>query len=66
VTAYTAGSAFAEFMEKDKGQLAAGMLADLTVLSADLFAVPAEQLPSLTSVMTMVGGKIVHDAGTIH
>lgn len=66
VTAYTAGSAFAEFQEKRKGQLAPGMLADLAVLSADLFTVPASQLPGLHSVLTMVGGKIVHDAGAIH
>ena len=66
VTAYTAGSAFAEFQEQQKGQLASGMLADLAVLSADLFTVPVPQLPSLQSVWTMVGGKVVHDAGVIH
>ncbi len=66
VTAYTSGSAFAEFQEKDKGQLAVGMLADLAVLSADLFTVPVAQLPSLHSVLTMVGGKIAHDTGAIH
>lgn len=66
VTAYTAGSAFAEFQEQQKGQLAPGMLADLAVLSADLFTVPVPQLPSLQSVWTMVGGKVVHDAGVIH
>jgi predicted amidohydrolase YtcJ len=66
VTAYTAGSAFAEFQEQQKGQLAPGMLADLAVLSADLFTVPLPQLPSLQSVWTMVGGKVVHDAGVIH
>ena len=66
VAAYTAGSAFAEFQERQKGQLAPGMLADLAVLSADLFAVPVPQLPALHSVWTMVGGKVVHDAGVIH
>ena len=66
VTAYTAGSAFAEFQEQQKGQLAPGMLADLAVLSGDLFTVPLPQLPSLQSVWTMVGGKVVHDAGVIH
>jgi predicted amidohydrolase YtcJ len=66
VIAYTAGAAFAEFKEKETGQLAAGMLADLAVLSADLFTVPAQELPSLTSVLTIIGGKIVHDNGSIH
>ena len=66
VAAYTAGAAFAEFKEKEKGQLAVGMLADLTVLSADVFTVPVEQMEAIRSVMTILGGKIVHDNGTIH
>jgi predicted amidohydrolase YtcJ len=66
VAAYTAGSAFAEFKEKEKGQLAVGMLADLTVLSADVFTVPVEQMGAIRSVMTIFGGKIVHDNGSIH
>lgn len=66
VTAYTAGSAFAEFQEEQKGQLARGMLADLAILSADLFTVPVPQLPALHSVLTMIGGRIVHDTGVIH
>ncbi|WP_133271522.1 amidohydrolase [Hymenobacter radiodurans] len=40
VQAYTAGSAYAEFAEKDKGTLAVGKLADLAVLSQDIFSVP--------------------------
>jgi len=63
VIAYTAGSAFAEFHEKDKGQLAPGMLADLAVLSADLFTIPAQQLPGVKSELTMIGGKIVYQSG---
>lgn len=65
VTAYTAGSAFAEFQEKQKGQLAVGMLADLAVLSADLFSVPVPEMEAIRSVLTMLGGTIVHDAGAI-
>ena len=65
VTAYTRGSAFAEFTEREKGQLAVGMLADLAVLSADLFTAPPGQIPAITSVLTMVGGKPVHDTGVI-
>lgn len=66
VMAYTTGSAFAEFQEKDKGQLAVGMLADLAVLSADLFTVPVGEMEAIRSVMTMLGGRIVHEAGVIH
>ena len=65
VTAYTRGSAFAEFTEREKGQLAVGMLADLAVLSADLFTALPGQIPAITSVLTMVGGKPVHDTGVI-
>ncbi len=60
--AYTAGAAFAEFEESRKGTLATGMLADLAVLSQDVFSVAPDQLPKTTSVMTVVGGKIVWEA----
>jgi len=58
--AYTAGSAYAEFSEGEKGMLAPGHLADLAVLSQDVLdeAVPAQALPGTGSVLTMVGGKI--------
>jgi predicted amidohydrolase YtcJ len=62
VRAYSAGSAYAEFTEREKGSLAAGKLADLTVLSQDIFSVPVPDLPKTQSILTIVGGKIVHDA----
>ncbi len=65
VRAYTRGSAFAEFKEGEKGILAAGMLADLAVLSQDIFRVPVQALPGTTSVLTLVGGRVVHDAGVV-
>ena len=65
VTAYTRGSAFAEFTDREKGQLAVGMLADLAVLSADLFTVANEQISEIRSVLTLVGGGVVHDTGVI-
>ncbi len=57
--AYTRGAAFAEFEEARKGTIAPGMLADLAVLSQDIFAVPPPELPATTSVMTIVGGTVV-------
>ncbi|HEX8429594.1 amidohydrolase [Hymenobacter sp.] len=60
VRAYTVGSAYAEFAEVSKGTLQAGKLADLAVLSADVFSVPAAQLPNLRSVLTIINGKIVY------
>ena len=61
VRSYTYGSAYAEFAEAKKGMLRPGMLADLAVLSQDIFNVPTNALPGTTSVMTIVGGRIVHD-----
>lgn len=65
VLAYTAGSAFAEFAEQEKGRLAPGMLADLCVLSQDIFAVPPGDLPETESVLTLVGGTAAYDAGLL-
>lgn len=65
VDAYTRGSAYAEMMENDKGTIAAGKLADLAILSQDIFRVPADRLPDTVSVMTIVDGKIVYDSATL-
>lgn len=61
VIAYTLTSAYAEFMEKDKGSITVGKLADLAVLSQDIFTVPPPELPKTRAVLTLVGGKIVLD-----
>jgi predicted amidohydrolase YtcJ len=65
VTAYTAGAAYAEFEEDDKGTLTPGKLADLAVLSQDVFSVPVFALPATMSVLTMVGGKIAWSSGAL-
>ena len=65
VAAYTLTSAYAEFAEKDKGSLEPGKLADLAVLSQDIFKVDASDLPKTESVLTLVGGKIVYDGKVI-
>lgn len=62
VRAYTYGSAFAEFAETQKGTLAEGKLADLVVLSQDIFTAPVPELPKTQSILTIVSGKIVYDA----
>jgi predicted amidohydrolase YtcJ len=61
VTAYTRGSAYSEFTEGDKGSLAVGKLADLAILSQDIFTVPVPQLVATRSVFTMIGGRAVLD-----
>jgi predicted amidohydrolase YtcJ len=61
IQAYTLGAAFAEFSEQHKGSVSPGKLADLAVLSQDPLSVPTATLPSLHSVLTIVGGRIVHE-----
>jgi predicted amidohydrolase YtcJ len=60
VSAYTAGAAYAEFQERDKGRLVPGQLADLVVLDQDVFAIPAERLRDAKVETTVVGGRVVH------
>jgi predicted amidohydrolase YtcJ len=59
--AYTAGSAFAEFKEREKGMIVRGQLADLAVLSQDIFEIPREQMPATQSILTFLDGQIVFD-----
>jgi hypothetical protein len=65
VRAATWGSAFAEKTERDKGWLGQGTLADLAILSDDIFAVPDDRLLTIASVLTVVGGTIVYDPGVL-
>jgi hypothetical protein len=65
VIAYTKGAAYAEFKEKEKGTIKKGMLADLAVLSQDIFTIPMQQLPATASVLTIIGGQVVFDAGVV-
>lgn len=60
---WTTGSAWFSGEETRKGRLAPGMYADLAVLSDDLMTVPDDWIRSISSVLTMVGGKIVFAAG---
>lgn len=59
VTAYTRGSAYAEFAERDKGTLTPGKLADLAVLTQDVFTIAPDQLPGTRAALTIVGGRVV-------
>jgi predicted amidohydrolase YtcJ len=60
VTAYTAGSAFAEFQDREKGTLTRGKLADLVILSDDIFSIPPAKLKDVQVLTTVVGGRVVH------
>ena len=61
IAAYTLGSARAEGLETQKGTISPGMLADIAVLSQDIFTAKPDALPATVSVLTLVGGKIVHE-----
>ena len=65
VRAYTWGSAYAELAESQKGSLAPGMLADIAVLSQNIFTVPVEVLSRTESVLTLVGGRVAWNAGVV-
>ncbi|WP_240008400.1 amidohydrolase [Pseudaquidulcibacter saccharophilus] len=60
--AYTKQSAFAEYQEAVKGTLSVGKLADLAVLSDDILTIAPPELPKVSSVLTIIDGKIVYDA----
>ena len=60
IDAYTAGSAYAEFMEDRKGRIKAGYYADLVLLDRDIFTVDLMEIKDIQPEMTMVGGKIVY------
>ncbi len=62
VEAYTMGSAYAEFQEKDKGSITSGKLADMVLLSGDIFSIDLTKVREVKVLNTIVGGKIVWDA----
>ena len=57
---YTQGSSWFSNESGKKGAIAPGQLADLVALTEDYFSVPEEQIKGIESVLTVVGGKIVH------
>jgi hypothetical protein len=60
VKAYTLDSAYAEFQEKEKGSLEIGKLADIVVLSKDIFSIQPEEIKDTQVEMTILGGKVVY------
>ncbi len=64
ITAYTLGAAFAGRREKTEGSLEPGKLADLIVLSQDLFKVKPSEIAKTEVLLTIVGGKVVYRSAT--
>ncbi len=62
VEAYTVGSAYAEFQEKEKGSITAGKLADMVLLSDDIFTTDPRTIKDVKVELTVVGGRIAYSA----
>jgi len=65
VIAYTKTAAEAEFQEQWKGTLESGKLADLVVLSQDIFTIAPPAIIETQALLTVVGGQVVYDSGTL-
>jgi predicted amidohydrolase YtcJ len=61
VEAYTLGSAYAEFQEKEKGSITPGKLADMVLLSGDIFSIEPAKIKDMKVLKTIIGGKVVWD-----
>src|SRR5262245_30422936 len=59
VEAYTMGSAYAEFQDKEKGSITPGKLADFVVLRDDIFKIPPAAIKNVKVEATYLGGKLV-------
>jgi predicted amidohydrolase YtcJ len=61
VRAYTVGSAYAEFQDKVKGTITPGKLADLVMLSGDIFKIESKEIEKVKVLMTIVDGRVVYE-----
>ncbi|MBA3442689.1 MAG: amidohydrolase [Pyrinomonadaceae bacterium] len=61
VRAYTIGSAYAEFADERKGTLTPGKLADIVILSRDIFRIDPVEIQNTGVVMTIMDGRIVYE-----
>jgi predicted amidohydrolase YtcJ len=62
IKGYTLNGAFAMFEENSRGSLETGKLADMVVLSEDLFSIPPEKIVDAMVMYTILGGKIIYQA----
>jgi hypothetical protein len=63
IAAYTRDAAYAEFQEGKKGQIKAGLWADLVLLDQDIFAIPPEEIATVRPRLTLCNGRVVYGAG---
>jgi len=62
---FTIEGAWQEHMENIKGSIEAGKLADLCIVDRDILSIQPHEIKDIKTVMTVVGGNIVYDAGEI-
>ena len=65
IEAYTMGSAYAEFQENGKGSITPGKLADMVLLSDDIFSIDPGRIRDTKVLKTFVGGKLVYDVSAV-
>ncbi len=61
IRCHTYESAYAEFAEKEKGEIRAGMLADLVVQSKDLLTIPHQEILQTEPIYTIFNGKVIYE-----
>ncbi|MFI5660936.1 amidohydrolase [Streptomyces sp. NPDC051684] len=62
VHAYTMGSAYANFLENERGSLSVGKVADFSILSRDILRAAPEDIPGTVAEVVVVAGNVVHEA----
>jgi predicted amidohydrolase YtcJ len=65
VDAYTMGAAFAEFQEREKGSITPGKLADMVVLSDNIFDLKPEAIRNVKVEITITGGRVIYSRSEI-
>jgi predicted amidohydrolase YtcJ len=62
IRAYTVGSAIAEFQENEKGTITPGKLADVVMLSRDIFKIDPKEIEKVKIVLTIMDGRVVYES----
>src|SRR4030095_16896928 len=60
---YTLGAAWFSYDENEKGRIAPGNFADFALLSADYFTIPENEIKDISSVLTVMDGRVVFGTG---
>jgi predicted amidohydrolase YtcJ len=62
IKAYTMGSAYAEFSERQKGSLTPGKLADVVILDRDIYAIDPAEIDQAKVILTILDGSVAYEA----